>query len=143
MNKKYKYPEYRKKWNSENKDKIRQYVIKHRPKKLMYLKSYYIKNKERICFLEKARRLKQKIKCFEYYCGGLPFCVCCGEKETMFLSIDHINGGGGKQKKELGGGGGKMYRWLTKNNYPKGFQVLCHNCNQAKGAYGKCPHQTI
>lgn len=31
--------------------------------------------------------------------------------------------------------------WQRKNNYPKGFQVLCHNCNLAKGFYGKCPHQ--
>ena len=28
-----------------------------------------------------------------------------------------------------------------KNNFPKGFQILCHNCNIAKGHYGKCPHE--
>lgn len=33
--------------------------------------------------------------------------------------------------------------WLRRNNYPNGFQVLCHNCNMAKGFYGKCPHQSI
>ena len=27
-----------------------------------------------------------------------------------------------------------------KNNYPEGFQVLCSNCNFAKGKYGSCPH---
>ena len=31
--------------------------------------------------------------------------------------------------------------WMIKNNFPKGFQVLCHNCNLAKGFYGKCPHE--
>ena len=35
----------------------------------------------------------------------------------------------------------QVVRWITKNNSPKGFQILCHNCNMAKGFYGKCPHQ--
>jgi len=30
--------------------------------------------------------------------------------------------------------------WLRKYNYPKGFQVLCHNCNMAK-RFGVCPHK--
>jgi hypothetical protein len=32
------------------------------------------------------------------------------------------------------------------NNYPKGFQILCHNCNVAKGLIGNnniCTHETI
>jgi hypothetical protein len=31
---------------------------------------------------------------------------------------------------------------LIKNNFPDGFQVLCHNCNMSIGLYGYCPHQT-
>ena len=31
--------------------------------------------------------------------------------------------------------------WLKRNDYPPGFQVLCHNCNWAKHALGRCPHQ--
>ena len=23
--------------------------------------------------------------------------------------------------------------WIIKHNFPKGFQILCKNCNQAKG----------
>jgi len=34
----------------------------------------------------------------------------------------------------------KMYRWLKKQGYPKGYQVLCFNCNFAS-AWGVCPHQ--
>ena len=26
-----------------------------------------------------------------------------------------------------------LRNWIIKNNFPKGFQVLCHNCNYAKG----------
>ena len=32
-------------------------------------------------------------------------------------------------------------QWIKKNNFPKGFQILCHNCNVAKGIYGECPHE--
>ena len=33
--------------------------------------------------------------------------------------------------------------WIVKNNFPKGFQILCHNCNLAKGysKNNKCPHE--
>ena len=66
-------------------------------------------------------------------------CVCCGEKELKFLSIDHINGKGTKHRKEIKN---QTYIWLVKNNYPKGFQTLCFNCNW--GRYknnGICPHK--
>lgn len=33
-----------------------------------------------------------------------------------------------------------LYAWLHANKYPDGFQVLCHNCNMAKGFYSRCPH---
>ena len=75
-----------------------------------------------------------------YYSNSTLQCACCGETQICFLGIDHINGGGYEDRKK-GLGGGTLYHYLRKNNYPKGFQVLCHNCNQAKGYYGKCPHQ--
>lgn len=69
-------------------------------------------------------------------------CAFCGETEIQFLSIDHIWGNGTQHRKEIGVGGDTFYRWLKKNNYPPEFQVLCHNCNMAKGLYGVCPHKT-
>ena len=69
-------------------------------------------------------------------------CACCGENGYEFLAIDHINGGGAKQRKELGGQN-PFYLWLRRNNYPSGFRILCHNCNQALGAYGYCPHNNL
>lgn len=56
----------------------------------------------------------------------------------MFLCIDHIDGGGNKHRAEIKG---DFYRWLIDNNFPPGFQTLCHNCNMAKGLYGRCPHE--
>lgn len=33
--------------------------------------------------------------------------------------------------------------WIRKNNFPKGFQILCMNCNWGKGNSkdNKCPHE--
>lgn len=75
-----------------------------------------------------------------FYGGEVPRCACCRETEVKFLGIDHMNGGGSQHRKEMGKGGIHIYLWLRKNGYPDGFQVLCHNCNLAKGYYGKCPH---
>ena len=68
-------------------------------------------------------------------------CACCGESTYEFLAIDHINGGGTAHRREIKGYGSRMCDWLIKNNFPDGFQILCHNCNLAKGFYGQCPHQ--
>lgn len=67
-------------------------------------------------------------------------CVCCGADRLEFLSVDHINNDGSNHRKEIGGAKA-IYRWLKKNNYPEGFQVLCMNCNCAKSWYGICPHE--
>lgn len=83
-----------------------------------------------------------KVSVFSVYSGGIPKCECCGETTIEFLTIDHINGDGSKQRKELGmNGGNRFYRWLRANNYPRGYRVLCFNCNCTIGAYGSCPHK--
>jgi hypothetical protein len=77
------------------------------------------------------------------YGGDVPKCACCGESELAFLCIDHIEGNGLKHRKEVVKNKGSMafYRWLKKNGYPSGFQVLCYNCNMAKSILGVCPHK--
>jgi hypothetical protein len=69
-------------------------------------------------------------------------CVCCGEDKLPFLSLDHKNGGGTKHRNELGLRGSGIWAWAKRHGFPDMFQVLCHNCNQAKGYYGFCPHQS-
>ncbi len=93
---------------------------------------------------EKERVRAQRVSVLTHYCGGLkPFCVCCGESEIKFLCIDHINGGGNKHRREIFGTSrsGNLSIWLFNNKFPEGYQILCHNCNMAKGAYGECPHR--
>lgn len=107
-------------------------------------KRWKLENPEKDSALTKVRHRNVKINLFNQY-GG---CVCScpgGCKETFleFLSIDHI-GGGGKQHVDNTGRrltGVALYRWLRDNNYPKGFRVLCMNCNFAIGHHGYCPHE--
>ena len=91
--------------------------------------------------MAKRSNLRLRIQVLNAYSNNSPSCVCCGESEIKFLAIDHINGEGNEQRKQIGRRGTSFYRWLKDNNYPKGFQLLCHNCNMAKGFYGECPHQ--
>lgn len=89
---------------------------------------------------EKVRALR--LEALRVYGGNPPSCKCCGEKETRFLSIDHVNNDGCRHRKRYGGLTG-LWSWLRARDYPKGFQVLCMNCNWGR-AYteGKvCPHK--
>jgi len=89
------------------------------------------------------RRQKRDIV-FNAY-GGKK-CNCCGEEEVLFLTIDHINNNGAKHRKEIcksgKASGTAIHLWLIKNNFPKGFQVLCANCRLGKHLNGGiCPHK--
>jgi len=69
-------------------------------------------------------------------------CACCGESESMFLEIDHINNDGNNHRKKIGASAKALTYWLINNNFPDGFQILCSNCNQGKKRNnGVCPHQ--
>jgi hypothetical protein len=85
-------------------------------------------------------RLEVKHSLLKYYGGNTPKCVCCKQAQLEFLSLDHINGGGKKHQRDVGRGS-TFYRWIIDNNYPSIFQVMCHNCNHAKGSNKTCPHK--
>ena len=88
---------------------------------------------------QQAYRARLKARVIAAY-GGV--CACCGESIPEFLTIDHIHGGGDAHVKSIGGAS-KLYRWLELNGFPKdAFQLLCFNCNCAKGHFGRCPHET-
>ena len=83
----------------------------------------------------KRTRTKLKRNVIENYGGH---CKCCNACDLDVLSIDHINNNGAEHKKQIGNV--PLYRWLKRNEYPDGYQVLCMNCNVAKWIYGYCPH---
>lgn len=77
--------------------------------------------------------VRLKIQTFLAYSeNGQICCLACGFPDIRALSIDHIDGGGNLHRSEIGGGGLNTYRWLKKNNFPPGFQVLCMNCQFIK-----------
>lgn len=98
-------------------------------------RKYYIKGR----LSKKISRLKLKKEIIDNYGGK---CICCQRDHWLFLTIDHINGGGNIHRKSLGfnSGGGNFYQWLKNNNFPQlDYQLLCHNCNLTKGHQGFCP----
>ena len=70
-------------------------------------------------------------------------CACCGEREPLFLEMDHINNDGSHHRRIIGQSASQLYRWLEKNNWPqKEFQLLCCNCNRGRSRnHGICPHK--
>ncbi len=84
-------------------------------------------------------RARLRAQVLEEYGGR---CACCGETTPEFLAIDHVLNDGAQHRREVGGSGVNIYSWLRANSFPKDrFQLLCHNCNLAKGFYGECPHR--
>lgn len=105
------------------------------------LRKRYWRNKKSVLRSNKKHNKDLKIAAFEAYGGAVCNCQGCNEKRLNFLAIDHINNDGYEHRKNQGKGV-KIYRWLKKNNYPEGYQVLCHNCNWSKHANGgKCDHE--
>lgn len=87
------------------------------------------------------RALRQEV--IDAYGGG---CRCCGETILEFLGLNHKKGGGRQHRMQVGGT--RLYQ-ILRAEIRKGiirrdeYDVLCHNCNQAEGAYGICPHESL
>jgi hypothetical protein len=97
-------------------------------------------NRERA--LQAQRDCDRKLKEEVYKAYGGFRCACCGETEPLFLSLDHVNNDGAAHRKVIDRR--KLYKWLARNRYPSGFQVLCMNCNHGKSRNrGVCPHQSM
>ena len=128
----YSIPENRQKRN----EKVRKWKEKNKERLLIAHRKYNEENREKIRERHNKRNKELRLTVLNHY--GKK-CICCRETEEKFLSIDHINGGGNKHRKIMTM---NFYAWLIKNDFPKGFQILCYNCNFSKGHYGQCPHQS-
>lgn len=88
----------------------------------------------------KRLRILYRFVCIWHYSKGKMCCVCCGEKEYLFLTIEHLKGEGKKHRDSLGGNA-QFYPFLVKSNFPEGYSCLCMNCNFGKRMNnGRCPH---
>lgn len=118
-------------WWKERKRRKRESYKKHRVLK---------PKKPKQTLEERKAKLKkdyQKIKRMAIEAYGNE-CACCSEERIDCLSIHHIGNGRPEGKKKHGI---NLYSWLRANDFPKGFKVLCLNCNISLGFYGYCPHQ--
>ena len=164
-----KYKAMRKKQNESDKRKAKRKEPESRLKQRVWQRKYDLDPKNRSRkkkYAHSSHRLarrktvrdERRLEVLQYYSKRLsktniPCCRCCGEKSHVdFLAIDHIAGkkqmdsepklvklGYSSLKRTVG-----LHKWIIENNFPKGFQVLCHNCNYAKGIVrnkNKCPHQ--
>jgi len=82
---------------------------------------------------DKIRRDENREAVLQHYGGK---CTECGESESAYLAIDHIEGGGNTHRKKIGKYGSGFFKWLVDNDFPEGFQILCHNCNMKKHLKG-------
>uniref|UniRef100_A0A6H2A3P1 Uncharacterized protein n=1 Tax=viral metagenome TaxID=1070528 RepID=A0A6H2A3P1_9ZZZZ len=111
--------------------KERRFVQQKRYKQTeAFRKWYQVTGKQR----EARLRITVKAEVLTHYGRNKYACVICGESRPACLSIDHINGNGCQERKRSGGNryGYKFYCYLKKNNYPKGYQTLCMNCQFCK-----------
>lgn len=96
---------------------------------------------------QKAREKNARIKDAVFGAYGGYRCVCCGETERLFLSLDHASNDGATFRRKTFGrrnaAGSTTYGWLYRNGFPPGYQVMCMNCQFGKRMNnGVCPHQT-
>lgn len=111
-------------------------------------REHYQRNKHEISMLRRlmypslTEKLKREI--LFYYGNNKLSCVCCGETEFKFLTIDHIDNNGSIDRKNIRRTGHNLYRYLKKMKLPIGYQTLCFNCNSGKQINkGICPHKML
>ena len=124
---------------------------------------YHSINHQQILDKQKDKRLKTRHSVLVSFSKRMsntnkPTCACCGLDDHIdFLSLDHIQGrkqmDNIKEITDIGYSSELQFYnllvWIREHEYLKSletqyFQVLCHNCNFAKGMVKnklKCPHK--
>ena len=110
--------------------------LANRERYLSQAKEWKSKNRQRDNDWRSDRSRRIRAHIIDGYGGA---CACCGESRYEFLAIDHVNNDGAEQRRNKIRGL-RLMRSIVLNNFPPQYQVLCHNCNYAKYAYGRCPH---
>lgn len=95
-----------------------------------------VENRGKNLLIGQRHRDKLKLSVISKYGkGGKPICMICGFDDIRALCIDHILNNGAAERKSIKDkyfAGALFHRWLRENEYPKGYQVLCANCNLIK-----------
>lgn len=111
-------------WDGANRERVRAKAA-----------AYHDANRDRLNqrTTERRRAMREQIM---QTLGGQ--CQCCGETTPVFLTIDHVQNDGAKVRhlhRHL------IYKMILDEGCPSDrYQILCWNCNSAKGILGACPH---
>jgi hypothetical protein len=106
---------------------------KEHPEKFKYSRKNYPKHKESKLDYQRKLTKRYKQEFLDMYGGR---CSCCGQTLPDFLTIEHKLG----QEKSTRRTGLVAYRDSVKEYRPDLYEILCWNCNCAKGKLGYCPH---
>ena len=125
----------------------REYYKRNRDRILDGVKHRKVTFRERVAEAQRNSARRARLEMVKEYGGR---CVCCGESQPQFLTMDHTNGDGAEHRRgltggaERSGGGYQIALWLKRQGWPKdGFRLLCWNCNCAKGFSGYCHPQLV
>ena len=97
-----------------------------------YQKDYYKLHREKCLEASRKNNDRLRLDVLQHYSSLAPHCSLCGESDLLVLNLDHIDGGGEEHRRVIGKSGLPFYRWLQRQGYPGGYQVLCANCNTRK-----------
>lgn len=147
---KYGYLNYQKQYALSNPDKVKissqKYRDKNRPRlredMRIRMSIFRKEHNDEYRLYRSQWRLKKRLEALEAYGNK---CVCCGEMEIHFLTFDHINNDGyidrKTDKRVAGHFTSDLLNKIKLGQKRKDIQILCYNCNCAKGFYGFCPHK--
>ena len=125
-------PDYILEWNKENPGKVRAYTSKWQKNAWRTDPGYREQHRE----YERERMKAEQQEAINHYGGR---CACCSEDTPVFLSLDHVGGGGNQERKTTGR---RTCTTARRSGWPDTLRVLCHNCNWGvHQGQGVCPHQ--
>lgn len=125
-------------WQKDNPDKVKNYKdnwkLKNPEKRKKARNTWSGNNKEYMRNWAREDTRKKRLKVVNNLSA---ICQCCKEVTYEFLAIDHINGDGKADHKRCK----NTAKIVIRDGFPVNkYQILCYNCNTAKGHNKICPH---
>ncbi len=114
-------------WRAANPDRLRVYHKLNKERQ----NQDYAEHPEKYLTRNKLAKQRQRDRVLDYY-GAV--CACCGETGRIVLTVDHIIAlkvSGQKRRANLP-------QQVITEGFPDTYQILCRNCNWAKGTEPEC-----
>lgn len=95
--------------------------------------------RKHVCMACYGKRDRAKLKLDALKAFGYK-CQCCNESHPYFLTLDHVKNDGAQHRENYNEQ--QIYREARREGWPpEKYQLLCMNCNFAKGHFNECPHR--